>query len=544
VLRRQFVEGQLQHLRTAGHIGFSVILFAGVATAALAQPAATPAPDDRDARINQLEAEVQDLAAEVADLKRGQAAQIQTLSNVESSQPAKPTVVATIAGGRPTISSTDGQFTATLHTVMQLDAAQYDQASPGPLSTDFRRSGPALGASASNVDLTHARDLKAGDDFRRARIGVDGTVYGDWDYRFLLDFGGTGVENAGQIYETWVQYSGLKPFKFRVGAFPPSIGLDDQASTNGMPFLERTVVEDLARGFAAGDTRTAAQVLANGDNWLASAAVTGRVVGVINTGTAGAVPQSYGDQLGFVGRLAFNPLHGSDYLVHVGVHGSYVARPANASGPNALGVTPATDQVIAFANTQELRVDGTKLINTGNIDARNASTAGVEFAAQKSSLMLQAEYEAFHVSRDDPGLSSPGFHGYYVTGLWTLTGEPRRYNAQTAAFDAPNVAHPFNWSKGAWGAWEIGLRYSDIDLNYHAGAPGTAQPADGIRGGEEQDLSAALNWYPNQVVRFMFDYQHVRIDRLSPNAALYQTPAGAQIGQSYDAVAVRSQFAF
>ena len=42
----------------------------------------------------------------------------------------------------------------------------------------------------------------------------------------------------------------------------------------------------------------------------------------------------------------------------------------------------------------------------------------------------------------------------------------------------------------------------------------------------------------------MFDYEHVRIDRLSPNAALYQTPTGAQIGQTYDTIAVRSQFAF
>ncbi|WP_354142374.1 porin [Burkholderia cenocepacia] len=53
-----------------------------------------------------------------------------------------------------------------------------------------------------------------------------------------------------------------------------------------------------------------------------------------------------------------------------------------------------------------------------------------------------------------------------------------------------------------------------------------------------------MNWYPTQVVRFMLDYQHVRIDRLSPNATAYATPTGAQIGQSYDAVALRSQVAF
>ena len=201
---------------------------------------------------------------------------------MQANTPAKPSTVVTLANGRPLISSADGKFTATVHAVMQLDAAQYDQKSAGAIASDLRRSGPALGASATNVDLTHARDLKDGDDFRRARLGVDGTAFGDWDYRLILDFAGSGVENTGQLYETWVQYSGLKPVKFRIGAFSPSIGLEDQGSTNGMPFLERTVSSDLARGLAAGDTRTAAEIFANGDHWLVSGAVTGRTIGVLN----------------------------------------------------------------------------------------------------------------------------------------------------------------------------------------------------------------------------------------------------------------------
>lgn len=545
-----------------GSILLLASLLAGVSTAALAAPAKT---DPRDARIEQLEAEVrqliadhqaqaakddalaaqaEQLAGEVQALKRDQAAQIKTIDTVTAKIPAPPSVATTMANGRPVFTSANGRFTATVHAVMQLDTGLYDQASPGPIATDLRRSGPALGASAGNVDLTHARSLKSGTDFRRARLGVDGTAFGDWDYRLLLDFGGSGVENSGQVYETWVQYSGLKPLRFRAGAFSPSIGLDDQASTNGMPFMERSAIEDMARGFAAGDTRISGQASANGDHWLASAAVTGRTIGVLNTGTATAAPQTYGDQLGFVGRIAGTPLHGADWLVHLGLHGSYVARPANTSGPGTNGATALAAQAISFSNTQELRVDGTKLINTGNIDARHADTAGVEFAFQKANFLIQSEYETFGVKRSDPGLSSPDFHGYYVSGTWTLTGEARKYNTQTGAFDAPSVDHPFSWKDGAWGAWEIGVRYSEADLNYKAGPAFTAPSASAIRGGEEQNISAGLNWYPNPLVRFMLDYDHVRIDRLSPNAALYQTPTGAQIGQTYNAFAVRSQFAF
>jgi phosphate-selective porin OprO/OprP len=550
------------HAARAARAALLTLFLSSAAGGALAQtgpiatapaPAALPA-DPRDAKIEALAAQLQVLAAQLADLKAQTVAEIRDVRGSTSKQP-----VAVIPNGRPGIASADGNFTANFHVVTQLDGGDYFQAAPGPIATDQRRSGPALGANVGNVDLTHARQLKSGDLFRRARIGVDGVAFGNWDYRILFDFGGSGAENAGQVYETWVQYSGLKPFKFRVGAFAPLLGLDDQASTSSMPFIERAVVSDLSRGLAAGDTRTAAQVFAGGDHWLAAAAVTGRTIGVVNSGSvvtftsAGsstaaataniATAQSYGDQLGVTGRLAGTPIHGADYLVHLGVNGSYVETPPNTTGPATTGLTPLNAEVVAFSNTQELRVDGTKLINTGNMDAKHASTATAEFAAQKGNLLLQSEYTVFNVNRSD-GVADPTFHGYYVSGLWILTGERRAYNPLSGAFDGIPVAHPFSLSGHTWGAWEVGVRYSDMDLNYHAGAAGTAPAADAVRGGEETNLSLGLNWYPNTVVRFMVDYAHVKIDRLSPNATLYQTGTGAQIGQSYNVLSGRAQFAF
>lgn len=565
----------MSNFKQAGRIGLGAILFAGVASAALSQPADAGGPspagavDPRDARINQLEAELQDLASEVADLKRGQAAQIQTIAAL----PPKPAASVGFSNGRPTITSADGNFSATFHGVMQFDAANYGQSAIGPTSSDFRRDGPAIGSSAANVDAAHARNLKDGDLFRRARIGMDGTVYKDFDYRVLFDFAGSGVENVGQLYEAWVQYNGLKPFHARVGAFSPSIGLEDQGSTNGMPFLERPGASDTARALAAGDTRTAAQLFGYGDRWFASVAVTGRTIGVVSTGAtvnvtvpaqtinvpAGGGPvtipaqtivssaigtaQTYGDQLGIVGRLAGTPFRGSDWLIHLGVHGSYVIDPANTAGPATNGTTPLSARTVSLSDTPELRVDGTKFINTGNIQAKHADTVGLEFAAQKKNFFLQSEWEHFDIQRADIA-STPSFSGFYIEGSWILTGEARKYNTATAAFDAPPVDHPFNLHGGGLGAWELALRYSDMNLNYHAGAPGSAPAADAIRGGDQSIWSAGLNWYLNPVVRFMFDYQRVTINRLSPNASTYSTTTGAQIGQSYNAFAVRSQVAF
>ena len=568
-------------MTTMRGLRLGLMMGAGVLALASAVQAATPDDEARDARIAKLEqavaslesrveqdaaleqqnvelkGEVGDLQAQVADLKSQQGAEIAQIQTVQESVPAKPSALASFVSGKPTLTSADGKFTATLHGVMQLDTAAYFQNAVGPTSTDFRRDGPALGASATNVDAAHARDLKDGDLFRRARIGLDGTAYGDWDYRLVFDFGGAGTEDAGQVYETWVQYSGLKPFHIRVGAFPPQIGMEDQASTNGMPFLERSVDSDLSRGLAAGDTRTAAEVFGGGDHWLISGAVTGRTIGVLNTGTPTGAAQSYGDQLSLVGRAAVSPLYGPDWLIHFGVHGSYVVHPADTTGPGTGGVLASNSEVVAFANTPELRVDGTKLINTGNIDATHAATVGLEFAAQKANFLLQSEYDYFTVDRDDgtpaAPVDNPHFQGYYVEGLWMLTGEARKYNTQTGAFDAPPVAHPFSLSGGTWGAFEFGLRYSDMNLNFEPGAAGTyvTSPST-IRGGDEQNFTAGLNWYLNPVVRFMFDYQYVRISRMSPattasNASsIWLLPAGGglPIGQAYSAIAVRSQIAF
>lgn len=417
---------------------------------------------------------------------------------------------------------------------MQLDAADYRQTTPGPIATDQRR-----GAAAG--DTAHARDLNSGTDFRRARLGIDGRVFGAFEYNVLTEFGGTGEEDAGHIQELWVQYSGLRPLHLRVGAFAPFIGLEDAGSTNGQPFLERPAISELARSLAAGDYREGAMLVANTDRWFASAAVTGRTLGTVNS-TASGVSQPYDTQLGVVGRLAAVPFKGKDWLVHLGLHGSWAARPADAGGPDA--AMTAARYPEEFRVQPELRVDATRLIDTGAIDAAHAYTAGVEVAMQAGPLFLQAEYERLGIERRNSTLSSPEFFGFYVEGSWMLTGEKRAYNYGNYAFDGPSVRHNFNPREGYWGALELAARYSRADLDWRRGLPGASPLADSVRGGIQTITTLGLNWYVNPVVRFMLDGQFVHVDRLSPNAATFLTAPGAQIGQNYTVIDLRSQFAF
>jgi phosphate-selective porin OprO/OprP len=171
---------------------------------------------------------------------------------------------------------------------------------------------------------------------------------------------------------------------------------------------------------------------------------------------------------------------------------------------------------------------------------------GLELGGFYKNFYLTAEGFMFELSRTD-GLPDPSFEGWYVQGAWTLTGERRRWNAANGGFVGARPEKPFNPETGDWGAWEIAARYSFLDLNENEGELGTAPLLGAVRGGTQEVVSLGLSWTPNAVIRFILQGQHVRIDRLDPENSSIVTPVpgvGAQIGQEFQTIALRSQVAF
>ncbi|HEY8618370.1 porin [Phenylobacterium sp.] len=515
-------------IRTA----FLALLLAGAAPAALAQAQST-APVvgggisqeqalALSARLDALEQQNRELQDQIADLKA------QTTAGDQAIREQVEATTVSLANGRPTFASGDGQFTASLRGVFQLDAAHYDQDRAGPLASDFRR-----GSLGDATESDRARDLGDGANFRRARIGIEGRAFGDWNYNFLYDFGGSGNEEAGRISAAWLEYAAFPKARLRIGAFSPPSGIEEATSTNGSLFVERASPSELVRSIASGDGRTAIGLFGNGDRWNYSAAFSGNIVGT----------QTFDEQLAFVGRVAYVPMRGPDYLVHLGANTEIVINPAKSGPEVAAGVASP----LRLRDRPEIRVDGTRLVDTGNIDADGLTAWGLEFAAQRKNLHVQAEYYGIEIDRRASALADPSFDGWYVQGAWTITGQPRRYSIATATFDSPR-GDPFSLKKRTWGVWELAARYSDLDLNYLAGSGG-AQVASAVRGGEQKIITLGLNWYPNQVVRFQAAWQHVDVDRLSPGGTAFGAgaltpPAGAQIGQEFDIWSLRTQYAF
>jgi len=503
-------------LRTALIAGVSFLTMAGAANAQTAQ--------DSEARIAALEAQLAALSGQIADLKAA------TAANVKDVRSAQSATTVTLANSRPTIATGDGAFSVSFRGIFQADAAIYDQRDAGPLSTDFRRG--SFGDAAEN---DRARDLGDGANIRRARFGIEGKAFGAFDYNMIYDFGGSGTEEAGKISSAWVQYSGY-PVKVRAGIYAPVTSLEDASNNTGSLFVERASVAETVRGLAGGDGRAAIGLLANGERWNVSAAVTGNTV----------TTQTYDEQLGFVGRVAYVPFKGKDWLIHVGANANLIIDPA-AGGPDVASAGGAVTN-IRLRDRPELRVDGTRLIDTGNIDADGVTALGLELGAQHKNLYAQAEYFQIDVERRTGALSDPKFDGWYVQAGWTLTGEPRRYNTATAGFDNPRPAKPFNPKKAQWGAVELAARYSTFDLNHLAGGPGNPALPGAIRGGEQNIFSVGLNWYLNNVVTVSGAYRNVEVRRLSPGGTAFvagSTPvAGAQVGQDLDIWSLRTQYAF
>jgi phosphate-selective porin OprO/OprP len=289
---------------------------------------------------------------------------------------------------------------------------------------------------------------------------------------------------------------------------------------------------------AGADGRIGLGIRGNGTRWMSSLALTGRTVNDAEVFDA---------QQSVVSRFGYLLATSSDYNLHLGLSGTKVLHTAD-QGSSATGARYAS----RWRDRPEIRVDSTRLVDTGAIDADSSYAAGAEFAANWKGWYLQAENFWYGTERRDHSLPDPTFGGYYVQASWILTGESRRYNMANGAFAAPKPFVPFT-ATGGLGAWELALRFSHTDLDFHEGLLGQAAAMDAVRGGVQDIWTLGANWYVNANLRVMLNYLHVDVDRLNPagpgnltpfGAAPGTPPFGVQIGQQLDIYALRSQFSF
>ncbi len=221
-------------------------------------------------------------------------------------------VAPSLVNGRPTLTSADGAFSASLRSLVQFDMGYYDQAAP-----------------------PRAPQLSNGSDFRRARIGIDGKVYTDWEYSFIYDFGGSGVEGSS-ISAAYVQYNGLNPLLLRLGAFAPYANVGDSSGSSDLMFLERATVTEIQRG------------------------------------------------------LSSSP----DSKIVVGLNGTSIFQPAGVNPPPGVALSLGNPPELRVDDTGTNGAP-TNLISTGNLNANSLTQWGVDGAANYKNFYTEGGYYSY-----------------------------------------------------------------------------------------------------------------------------------------------------
>src|SRR5438552_2302095 len=194
--------------------------------------AADDTPDSDEHKLQALERELENVQVQLRDLKRSQSNQYDDVNRLIGGL-----VQVKLDNGRPTFTSADGDFSLAIRALAQLDWGYYSQ-----------------GARAAALPAAFGPDLSSGTNFRRVYLGLQGKAFADWSYNVNLDFGGSGgTETPGHVQSVYAQYDGLKPFAFRIGAFPPPANIEDGTSAGDTIFLERNAPSDLQRNIAGGD---------------------------------------------------------------------------------------------------------------------------------------------------------------------------------------------------------------------------------------------------------------------------------------------------
>jgi phosphate-selective porin OprO/OprP len=170
------------------------------------------------------------------------------------------------------------------------------------------------------------------------------------------------------------------------------------------------------------------------------------------------------------------------------------------------------------------------LVNTGDVPGSRQYTIGPEFALVLGSLTVQAEWAGqFLTDAVSPTTNLPQgtvfYHGGYVEVLYFLTGEHQEYVKREGVFGRVVPKNNYHLKKEddhySLGAWQLGVRFSYLDLN-----------DKGIQGGQVYDWTIGSNWFLNPNMKIQLNYILERRD--APQGVVQSWINGVGVRAAYD----------
>ncbi len=363
----------------------------------------------------------------------------------------------------------------------------------GRIMTDFAFFNP-------NATYTAAiGDEKSGAEIRRARIYIAGLLYNKIGFMAQYDFASTSnvpvkdctplppasfcsTEEEPEFKDLYIQLVKLPVVgNFRVGHYKEPFSLENLTSSKYITFMERSLSHALSprRGVGAGFFNHA---LDKRITWN---------VGVFFDTLSEAPPVTSDGTVNFALRVTALPLYldKGKKLVHVGF----------SFGREDQGVA----DILRIASRPEANLTDVTSVDTGINAIEKVTRYNVEAAGVYGPFSFQFEYMLLNGDAPD-GIPGVHYNGWYVHASYFITGEHRKYQTKSGTFARVSPKSNFD-GEGGWGALQVALRYSTLDLNDDNSAPA-------YRGGEMDNITLGLNWHLNPNTRFMFNYVHSMVD--------------------------------
>jgi phosphate-selective porin OprO/OprP len=313
---------------------------------------------------------------------------------------------------------------------------------------------------------------------------LQGTVFRDFDFLFVPDFGGT---SAPQIFDAYLNYRLAPELQLQAGKFKTPIGLELLMADRDTWFNERgfptALVPNRDVGFEL-----------HGDLFHG---VVSYAAGIFNGAGDGRNTSNvdFEDDKAFAGRLFLQPFKKSDLSalqgLGIGAGGSY----EDMQKPNASGLPQTTGGVLSGYIT-----DGQQQFFSYNPnDKAIVVAAGEHWRASPQAYYFFGPFSflgEYAISDQEVRrtITAPTTtkmvdnRAWQVNAGWVLTGEE-------AAFSGGVVPrHNFDPLAGGWGAWQVAARYGELNID-RAAFPLFSDPKTSARSADAWSLG--LNWYLN-----------------------------------------------
>jgi phosphate-selective porin OprO/OprP len=346
----------------------------------------------------------------------------------------------------------DGKLTVRAHARIQLD---------GTVAGADDRLESSVGELGNSFDV------------RRFQLFAQGTI--DHHLRYSISFDLGADPGFGEVFiegrDDGLNLFGYRIGQFRLGTFQEPFSFERVMSSYYTGFVERSLPvwafsPGNNLGYMVHDTAMHHRL-----SWA---------VGFFSFGQQNE-DNSSNSVLSVTGRLTGLPVYRDDgrTLLHLGI--SLSSRTPKGSSTRYRSRPEA--RFVEF------------FVDTGDLDASRIRLGGLEVAAMRGPVSVQAEVIGSRLEGNQAG--DLFFWGTYAEVGWFLTGDHRVYDEQLGVFSRvmPTRERKALFGKGGGGALELTGRVSYLDLDDRA-----------IEGGRMINLTFGVNWYLTQTSAIRFNY--------------------------------------